>query len=359
MGDLLGNRVYLGLVVWHPYTDEEEVRPGRHAPIILQELFDTVQQVKAQRVHWRGRRAVARTYPLSRRAVCFYCGASAAGDTGGKGNRRRMRHARGGTCGGWHSHNAERLEEQTGQVLSLRFELPRDWDRRIRKLVAKPTTSDGRDHNKEAQRLCSEQERLRDLYISGYMQKPEFSRKHETIQRQIADLAPDISEPIRLPDPERVAELLGNVGALFSHPGVTDARRKEFIEEVFESVQIDEIGIRAILPAEEYRPLMAVAMVGGNGAGDRGRTGDPLLGKCPMAVRLVLSGRPSSSAMNLLFAAGDVGVAGASGLRLQPSISPRSDHPARSARGPGGRACRPRSPRSAPASFGSASRRVA
>ena len=32
--EILGNRVYTGVVVWHPYTVEEEVRPGRHQPII-------------------------------------------------------------------------------------------------------------------------------------------------------------------------------------------------------------------------------------------------------------------------------------------------------------------------------------
>ena len=60
---------------------------------------------------------------------------------------------------------------------------------------------------------------------------------------------------------------------------VSDAARTEFILEVFESVQLDEHGIRAVLPAEEYGPLFAVAEVGGNGAGEGVRTLDPLLGK--------------------------------------------------------------------------------
>ena len=80
---------------------------------------------------------------------------------------------------------------------------------------------------------------------------------------------------------QRAAELLGDIGALFDHPGVADQGRKALAEEVLEVIQIDEHGIRAVLPAEIYRSLIAIAEAGGGGggAGDGTRTRDLLLGK--------------------------------------------------------------------------------
>jgi hypothetical protein len=124
MREILTNRIYLGMVVWHVGTPEEEVREGRHEAIISQELFDEVQVIRAQRVHWRGRRPIARVYPLSRRSVCYDCGTRVAGDTGGQKNRRRMRHSRTGLCAGWRSHHAHVLEGQLGQFMAEGMSLP-------------------------------------------------------------------------------------------------------------------------------------------------------------------------------------------------------------------------------------------
>ena len=118
---------------------------------------------------------------------------------------------------------------------------------------------------------------MRQQYTWGDIAEAKYRAERQEIERQIASLTVCSTNPIQLPNLERSAKLLKDVGGLFNHPGVTDERRKEFIEEVFESVQLDEYGIRAVLPAEEYRPLVAVAEVGGNGAGDGGRTRDPLL----------------------------------------------------------------------------------
>jgi hypothetical protein len=43
------------------------------------------------------------------------------------------------------------------------------------------------------------------------------------------------------------AELLKDVGALWSHPGVSLDRRKDFAEEVFEEIRLDQAGIRSVL----------------------------------------------------------------------------------------------------------------
>jgi site-specific DNA recombinase len=168
IGEILGNRVYRGLVIWHPYTDEEQVREGRHQAIVDQPLFEKVQEVRASRVHWRGRRPVARAYPLSRRAVCYRCGQSVVGDTGGQKNRRRMRHARTGECSGWRSHSAHLLEDQMREVIAARMALPEDWQRLVLAALARP---DEQASHIDQERAALEQarQRLSKQYTWGHI----------------------------------------------------------------------------------------------------------------------------------------------------------------------------------------------
>ena len=219
--EILGNRVYTGVVVWHPFTDEEEIRPGRHEPIISKESFDEVQRIKAERVHWRGRRPVARTYPLSRRSFCFYCGGSVAGDTGGKKNRRRMRHGRSGTCAGWRSHAAHVLEGQMAALLSERFALPKDWERTIRASLARPADRDPDDAERERRQMHAALGRLRKQHLWGDITDGEYRAEREEIERRLANLQPCSPAPVRLPDLQRAAKLLKDIGALWNHSGVS------------------------------------------------------------------------------------------------------------------------------------------
>jgi DNA invertase Pin-like site-specific DNA recombinase len=259
--EILTNRIYTGVVVWHPYVAEEEVRSGRHEPIISQELFDEVRAIRAGRVHWSGRRSVARVYPLSGRARCFQCGARVVGDTGGQKNRRRMRHSRTGLCTGWRSHHAHVLEGQLGEFMAARVTLPEDWQVEVKKLLARPVEapSDNAQRRAAVERAM---ESLRKQHMWGHIADEDYRTEHQALQRALDDIPGEQSAPFGLTDFSRSAKLLSEFGTLWSHPGVSDASRKAFIEEVFEQVQIDGLGIRAVKPAEEFLPLMAVATWG-------------------------------------------------------------------------------------------------
>lgn len=259
--EILCNRVYTGVVVWHPYVAEEEVRPGRHEAIISQELFDEVQDIRAARVHWSGRRSLARVYPLSRRAFCFHCGARVAGDTGGQKNRRRMRHSRTGLCDGWRSHHAHLLEGQLSEFMAARLSLPVEWQSAVKQLLVTPEEAP----NASAQRRTTVEramERIRNQHKWGDLTDEEYHTQRQELQRTLADIPTNLRTPFQLPAYEKCAKLLSEFGMMWDHPGVSDASRKAFIEEVFEQVQIDELGIRAVKPAEEYLPLMAIARWG-------------------------------------------------------------------------------------------------
>ena len=131
---------------------------------------------------------------------------------------------------------------------------------------------------------------MKNLFNWGDIDKAQYRRQREEIDRQIAALAPTRS-PVALTDARRAATLLQDIGALWSHPGVSPERQKEFIDEVFEEILFDQHGIRAVFPRAEYKPLVALAEVsrGGDGRGDWIRTSDLLN---PIQVRYQAALRP-------------------------------------------------------------------
>ena len=93
------------------------------------------------------------------------------------------------------------------------------------------------------------------------MSRAEYQRRKATIDRQLRDLAP--------PPPQhrddvatRGAELLQELGALWAHPATTDEHRKQFVQTVFEEIRLDDAGVAAVRPHEEYAPLVAIVEAG-------------------------------------------------------------------------------------------------
>ena len=109
---------------------------------------------------------------------------------------------------------------------------------------------------------------------------------------------------------------LGDLGDLWIHPGVSDEQREELLGEVFEQVQIDELGIRTVRPTETCLPLLAVGEVGGRGGGGGEspfsrsrpylRKAPPLGGPSSCAESLIIyfpsSGSTAASSGGLVFA---------------------------------------------------------
>lgn len=128
-----------------------------------------------------------------------------------------------------------------------------------------PTAADDR----ERARLERALDNLKKLFTWGDHSEVEYRRQREDVERKLGALGHD-STPVALLDVRRAGDLLNNIGGLWMHPGVSPERRKEFIEEVFDEIQLDENGIRVVLPRAEYQPLVAVADAcrGGYGRGD-------------------------------------------------------------------------------------------
>ena len=212
---------------------------------------------------------MGRLYPLSGPARCFHCGGSFAGDTGGRRGKRRLRHAVSVICPNRRSFAADHVESQMARLLTARFRLPQDWQRKYLRALAAGVETGSTPGKAERQRLERARDNLKSLFVWGDLAEADYRRQREEIDRQILAIAP-VAAPVALTGIRRAAELLQDMGSLWLHPGVNPERRKEFTDEVFEEIQFDEKGIRAVLPRDEYRPLIAVAEAdwGGNGRGD-------------------------------------------------------------------------------------------
>ena len=293
---ILTTRTYTGVTVWHPGTEEELVRPATHEAIVSPEEFERMAQVRRARAHLPGRAPTrARVYPLSRRARCYECCRPYVGDAGGKGGYMRMRHVF-GECGNPRTIAWSLLDEQMGVLLSERLTLPDSWRREVVRAIATPAPVVDPALQRRRQEVERATKKLAQLYQWSDMDETEYRAARRRLEGELRQLERDqpSAEPVRPDEIVRAGELLGNIGMLWAYPGVSPQAKKEFIEEAFDEIQLDRSGIRDIMPSETYRPLVAVSEVGGFGAGDRIRTGDPLLGKQMLCRRETKSVPPAS-----------------------------------------------------------------
>src|SRR5690606_7062538 len=80
-------------------------------------------------------------------------------------------------------------------------------------------------------------------------------RQRREVERGLTELSPRPRAPLVLENVRRAGELVGDLGHLWRHEGVTPERRRELVEEVFERIELDWSGIRTVLPRPQYRPL--------------------------------------------------------------------------------------------------------
>ncbi len=106
-----------------------------------------------------------------------------------------------------------------------------------------------------------------------------YRQERQPWERRRRELKTETSEPVVLNDITQAGKLLDEFGTQWSHPGVTAETKKAFIEEAFEQIEIDEVGVRTVRFAEPFLPAVAIGEVGGNGAGEGIRTLDILLGR--------------------------------------------------------------------------------
>lgn len=149
-------------------------------------------------------------------------------------------------------------------------------DLAVRLLDKDDDTERADEHRERRSRIEQALTRLRNLYRWGDLDDDGYQRQRQAAERELSELSPRPRKPLVRPSVRCAGELLCDMGTLWSSSGVSNLRRRELAEEVFEKIERDRSGLRTVLPTPEYRPLFAVV--------GSGRGGGTLSGVSPPQV---------------------------------------------------------------------------
>jgi hypothetical protein len=260
---VLFNRFYEGKVVYHPKLPDMELLDGVHqVPDEVRELWLQCQEVKQERAKTAAGhpRRPSRTYPFSRILSCWNCGSPYHGEAVLKptGEVLRLFHVRQGdgkACSTRPlSQTVAAVSEQFNSRVLTYLQLGARWKTRI---VGALRRDQGKTEDAaRVQRIQRALENLRKQHRWGDISDAEYHKEKESMQRELKALGRS-QAPVQLPNLERAAQLLGDLPALWVHPGVTELQREALIQETFVSILISGKELMTIEPKPNYAPLFA------------------------------------------------------------------------------------------------------
>ncbi len=261
--DVLANRFYEGKVVYHKGLPNEKVLDGCHeVPGEVRELWLRCQEIKRARDNnaTGHPRRENHDYPFSRVLRCHRCGNPYHGEAVYYRGQTQLRltHERrnlGRKCVTWpRSRSVDSLSHEFSECVLSYVKLDKNWKERVFAALNGDEQEKGSDEQRS--KLERALENLRKQHTWGDVPDDEYCRERDALKRQLKAITMPRG-PADLPNLERSAELLNNLPALWLHPGVTNARREELIQEVFTSITLDGKALATIEPKAPYAPLFA------------------------------------------------------------------------------------------------------
>ncbi len=261
--DVLGNRFYEGIVVYHERQPDELVMDGSHElPQEVKDLWTKCQEIKVSRRnntagHPRG---ASRSFPFSRVLTCHRCDRPYYGETVRNADQftLRLSHERRGPERDCHSkprsQSVKALVDQMGARVMPYLILDATWKTRV--IAAFKRQSPQTHDQNQQKRLTRALENLRKQHLWGDLSDEKYRFERQSLERQLKLVAAP-PQPTELPNLERSARLLEDMQVLWSHAGVTDEQREAFVREVFNRITIDGKQFMSIEPKPAYVPLFA------------------------------------------------------------------------------------------------------
>jgi retinoid hydroxylase len=238
--EMLVNAAYAGYV--SGLRDKSRSIKGLHEPIVSDELFDRVQEVRSWRTTVLKPSRPSDDYLLRKLLHCDHCGARMHGTTGGRHGIRRYQCSTrryGGHC-----------EQTMIQAQPLEDQLI-DWlaafqpDEQLRKRILDAIGGQSPEQDEDAQlrrRLVPQLERLRDLYLLGDLTKPEYLLRRQAIEEQLQRAKPPAN-----PNIDRARKLLEDFASFWEVETDPNERRK-LIGNLFEHVWQKDGRVVAVKP---------------------------------------------------------------------------------------------------------------
>lgn len=200
--DMFSNRFYLGQVRINPPGSrgraslKNEWRPGNHAALISQELFEDTRRALQQRAALRASKSAPTTrlrpYPLTGVLRCLCCGSRWHGWTVNGRFRYRVERRIGTdgpvTCVEVKSASAAALEDQVGQLLR-QIAIPPQVMRSIQEKIIASNEASQRNVTRR-EHVEDMLERLKVLFKRGELSQAEYEREADVLVQQLQTLTP-------------------------------------------------------------------------------------------------------------------------------------------------------------------------
>jgi site-specific DNA recombinase len=271
--DVLQNRFYVGYTSYGRRVpgQKREWMPGAHEPLITEELFEKVQQVRARRasLYCPSISSAKTIYPLTSLLVCADCGCLWKGqnhrDTGPR--YRDPARQKGKECKQHvKSVLAASLESQVKTILRG-IELPENWQERLRQgLTRQASDTDVEAIEKHRHAIEGRLERLKSLYIMGDLKENDYVRPKAELMDQLGALP--LANGMTLFDLKYAVSLLEQFESIVEV--ATPEERKQIYQSLFRQIYLLDGEIKAIEPTPVLWALL------GQGTDDvpaAGRTG--------------------------------------------------------------------------------------
>jgi site-specific DNA recombinase len=261
---ILQNRFYLGELP----DGSGGYLPGLHAAVIEPQLFEAAELARARNTR-RPRRTglVGQPWALSGVATCGTCGRSivANGRPDGRRSLRCSGRIQGIPCDE-PSFYEELLSAQLHAIMS-RFAFPVTDQQQLMEAWLRRQNG-GQDQADQRQRLQRRQNRLKELYLSGDIEREEYQQQRAQIAEDLAALPTETTSAQDIAT--RLAEYLANIGLAWAD--ATPEQQNRIARELFSEAIIENRTIVAVKPRSDLLPFFqAVNWCVGGSDGDRNR----------------------------------------------------------------------------------------
>jgi hypothetical protein len=249
--DMMNNRFYTGYI---PDGKGGWLR-AKHSPFTDEDTFNQVQKLRGQRRRstTSSVRSNARTYSLSGMVLCRTCGSRIAIHMGHNGKPRM--YCRGRAEGNDCNSKLTFLEVYERQIewYLQQFVVPDDYKERILEAHRKLRNAYP-DPEKQQRHLQNRLQRIKDQFELGHIEREEYLRKYDSVQKELSSITPKDDEAKTLGS---LARFMNSVADAWREAG--QEQRNKLAGTLFEEIRVENTRVAAVKPREELKPLFQLS----------------------------------------------------------------------------------------------------
>jgi site-specific DNA recombinase len=249
--EMLVNAAYCGYV--NGLRSKDRSIRGLHEPIVSEELFDRVQEVRSWRLRVLKPGRPSEDYLLRKLLYCDLCGARMHGTKGGGKHIRRYQCSTrrySGDC----SQAITRAEPLEAQLVDwIRDFQPSPRLRELMRAAVREHADHGTGDRERRRALGGQLDRLKDLFVLGDLTKDDYVIRKRALEQELERLDPPTD-----PQLDRAEAMLADFSRFWeSEP--SPAERRKLVAGLFERVWQDGGEIVAVKPRAAFLPYFQTA----------------------------------------------------------------------------------------------------